>query len=174
MRENIRLLKTGSMFSMWGWVRALRQAYKFWNTRKKRDKPVWPDGGVFRCPVELELEDTGTVVSGFGTLSLAKGSEYILTVTYEKEGLQVGPRSDTAIVDCKTLRAILVSSDYMVPAEYDMKVEVVSSHEESRADANKATTKVGEFSADNNMDNIYAYVYICINKFLNSFNFCLI
>ena len=89
MENEIRVVKTSSPYSMWGWLRAIRQCYKFWTTYKKIDKPQWA-GGQFRAPMEFARGSTdGETIVGTGSLSLAKGAEFKLTLTYQAGLIQL-------------------------------------------------------------------------------------
>jgi hypothetical protein len=48
--EGLYTLKSGSQYSMWAWVRAIQDSYKYWH--KSENPPDWPNG-IFRASLEV-------------------------------------------------------------------------------------------------------------------------
>ena len=121
--DNVTTLYTLSIYGMWGWVRALKAATKYWRSGKEEDKPrSWESsGGVYRAYLEV---DTGEkVIVGFGLINLQKSFE--LTIGYTTDSV-FGQPGETHELNLKGLCAIVISADFNVPTRYQLQVQVDS------------------------------------------------
>lgn len=132
--DHVFVLRTLSAYAMWEWIRALRSVFKYWMTHQEEDKPSWPSD-QFRAYLEVE-NAADKIQYGFGSIFISKPFSLFVEVKESKDGLiidglktldplQVFQSSENmSEMSLQGLCAIIVSRDFNVPKEFNLRVQV--------------------------------------------------